>query len=80
MIQFKSNIDTIFDVLIKMEIKADVFLSNMACLNKAENNNGFVVKVFIDSDAQYLSLINHKYRAKDSKKRDPSGINQEFLC
>jgi len=38
-----------------------------------------MLKVFVDMDAEYLSLIDHSYRPKDSKKKDRSSLNQEYL-
>ena len=38
-----------------------------------------MLKTFIDMEAEYLSLIDHNYRPKESKKKDRSSLNQEFL-
>lgn len=38
-----------------------------------------MLKTFVDMEAEYLSLIDHSYRPKESKKKDRSSLNQEFL-
>ena len=43
------------------------------------NNEKIVVRVFVDIDAEFLSLIDHNYKPKESKKKDRQGKNQEFL-
>ena len=79
MVEFKNNVDNMMDVLIKLEIKADVVICNMAVRSVNQNDGSLLLKTFIDPEAEYLSLIEHDYRAKDSKKKDKSSINQEYL-
>jgi hypothetical protein len=62
-----------------LEIKADVFLSGIACLFNPKKEDTLVLKAFIDPDAEYLSIMDHQYRPKEGKKKDRSGINQEYL-
>lgn len=74
--EFKNNIDNIIDILIKFEIKADVFLSYVACISDYRKGDTLILKAFIDPSAEYLSLFKHNYRSKEGKKKDKSGINQ----
>ena len=62
--------------MIKVEIKADLLLSNMAYCSKASKDGALHLKIFIDSETEYLSMTEHKYRAKESKKKDKQGITQ----
>lgn len=53
-------------------------MANMAFTPQGDSTS-LSTKVFIDMDSEYLSLIDHHYKPKDSKKKDRSGINQDFL-
>jgi hypothetical protein len=37
------------------------------------------MKVFVDCDAEYLSIANHKYRPKDNKWKTLAELNNSFL-
>ena len=37
------------------------------------------MKFFIGSDSEYLSLIQHGYRAKEGKSKDQYQCNQDYL-
>lgn len=56
------GIDSTINQLIKMEIKADIFLYNLgvACKDK----ESLQLKVFIEPESEFLSLIDHQYRPK----------------
>lgn len=60
-----------------MEIKADIFLCNLAAVPKEKE--GMQLKVFIEPEAEFLNLIEHHYRPKEWKRKDISTNNQEFL-
>lgn len=74
--QLHRFIEDSIHLLVKAEVKAELFLNNIAIHRSA--NTAVEMKFFIGSDSEYLSLIQHGYRAKDGKGKDHQ-CNQEYL-
>lgn len=75
--QIHRFIEDSIHMLIKAEVKAQLFLNNIA-FNKNSNTTA-EMKFFIVPDSEYLSLIQHGYRAKEGKSKDQHQCNQEYL-
>jgi hypothetical protein len=77
--EFKSNVDNIAEELIKSQIKIDLCLGDLAVMPKKQEGEKAVLKIFINCDAEYLCLGNHKYRPKDNKWKTLGELNHSFL-
>lgn len=66
--QFHRFIESSIRQLVKAEVKAQLFLNNIAVHKNIDSRVDF--KFFIGTDSEYLSLIQHSYRAKEVKGKD----------